>query len=252
MPRFPRVRRSIRRRRNARKIFGKKAVRAIKAISQKPVETKWYPYNSDVLQDLTPAVWPASFGANSGYAFYRNIFNPIPRTNNPTAQSRMEVIGQQFMCRGVSVKLQVVRNYPDGAEFDQMRVRVTVLAFSDYINQSSFAPLTLASDFFENDSTLLATARPFNMDHVHVLKSRTFTLGVFNGMEKVVKMWVPLKKKMNVYFDEGTVSSNTVQRLKDTNYYLVIETMKLGQTTYGWTPPGDAFLVETKVYFKDA
>lgn len=248
--RYTRRRFNSRRRRPyaKRKVFGKRATRAIKAISQRPVETKWYIYDSDVLSDIPPVAWPNT--PLAGFVVYRNIFDPVPRTNNVGSESRSEVIGQKFNCRGISVKGLVSWGAAGDVLGAAMRVRVSIIKTVSYFNVPNMAVLSSGSDFFEDDDPMAVTVKRFNMDRVKVLKSQTFTMTVdATNTMKEFKMYYKCRNTMTCYSDEGTVTSTTVGRLKTWNYYLVIET--LANNGYAWNQPAETLYVSTKVYWKD-
>lgn len=248
-------RRSYRRRTPyKRHVFGKKATRAIKAISQRPVETKHYIWCDDLLADIPPATWPSSPGV--AYVFYRNVLDPIPRSNSVGNATRSEVVGQKFILRGISIKwamnyFEPIAGVPSGQAPQSIRVRVTLLAATEYFNQPPFGTYSATGPFFENEDTNIATVKEFNMDKVKIIKSRTFTLSAGTGRQTMTgKIWAPIHRIVTIDGDEGTVTNSTVNRVKGWQYYCVVETYNT--RPYTWTPPGDFFSFTTKVYWKDA
>lgn len=248
--RFGRRRFQARRRRPyaKRKIFGKKATRAIKAISQRPVETKWHIYNSAILVDVPAVSWPSAPG--SQFAVYKNVFQTIPRSNQVGTESAHEVIGQKFNVRGISLACYVAWR-GNGSIPSTMRVRMTLLKSSTFYDVSQFQPLSTSSAFHEDDDTMPMTVKGFNTSRVTVLKSRSFTVGPQSALgSKVVKLWYPMRKTLTCYDDEGAgVLTTEVGRLKDFNYYAILEFVSVDG--FGWDPPTDDLYFRTKVYFKD-
>jgi len=246
--RFARRRRRIRHRR--RHVFGKKATRAIKAISQKPVETKWYIFNSDVLVDVPPVSWPSTAG--NEFAVYRNIMEVIPRSNNVGTESRSEVVGQKFNMRGVSIKGFIAWVAGATANAQQMRIRMTVLRSTVFYDVPQFGVLSAGSAFYEDDDNLPLTAKSYDTDRIHIIKSKIITLGPpVNSSPRVFNMWVPMRNTLTCWDDEGSgVTATTVGRLKDFQYYLVLEFQS--PMAFQWAPgQGEAIKIRTKVYFKD-
>lgn len=249
---YRRARRGYRRRthRRRRHVFGKKATRAIKAISQRPVETKWYIWNSDVLTDIPPVTWPNTPG--NDFAIFRNIFQVLPRTNNASSESRSEVIGQKFSARGVSIRGFIAWSGPTSLSTGTMRVRISVVRTPQYFDQGVFGILSGASYFYEDDDTLPFTLKKYNMDRVHVVKSKVVTLGPpVSQSPRVFKMWVPIKRMLTCTDDEGTsvVVNQLVGRLKEWNYYCIMEFF--AADSFSITAGSDFIRASTQVYFKD-
>lgn len=249
------ARRHRRTRKRTRHVFGKKAVRAIKKIASKEVETKWHILNSDLLVDIPPVSWSTSGGVGSGMAFIRNLFQYIPRTNNAGSESRSEVVGSEFRVVGIRLSgLVGWRPVTSTGFIGEMRVRITVLRVTEYYDQGYFGLYSGAGNWFEDDDSLPITYRRFNMDRVHILKSKVLTLGGQNGQPiRSWKMWLPMRrKKLQCYDDEGTnvAVSQLVGRLKDFNYYVLVET--LSPLGYQWDTSRDFMRFQTQVYFKDA
>lgn len=233
-----------------RKVFGKRATRAIKAISQRPVETKWQIWNSDLLVDIPISSWPA---VASQSVFIRNVLQTIPRSNNATWESRSEVIGQEFILRGIKIK--GIFSYTDSLTASNpqaLRIRVSLVQLTDYIDQSTFGPYSTAGDVFEDDDSMPVTVKKFNMDRVKVLKSKVVTQGVTsNRPYGVVNIWWKTNRKVKCYYDEGTVATNlTVGRVMGWQYYIIVEI--LNTVGYSWEVPSDRMYMSTQVYFKDA
>lgn len=253
MYRRTRVARRRRTHRRRRHVFGKKAVRAIKAISQRPVETKWHLFNSDLLIDPPLASWPAGTGTGSGFAVMRNILDPIPRSNNTLSESRNEVVGQEFQLRGISVRGMIGWDpSTSGGIPSTMRVRISIVQSQDYINQPIFAPYSGSGAFYEDDGTLPITDKKFNMDKIKILKTKTFHVGGEARSSIVAfKLWLKLRRKVVCFDDEGSgVTGTFVYKVKGMQYYLFVETLAPGG--YSWATSTDFFQLSTQVYFKDA
>lgn len=215
------LRRRSRRYSKKRKVFGRKAVRAIQKIASKPVETKWsINYQSLFNPVFTPSTWPTG-----GAAEYINIFDTVYRGPSPGIPSRSEVIGQKFQLRGISLRYLIAGPY---ARCTRVRVSVIQRVLYDntggsWIGASSGSPIWEPDD----DGNIIATFQRFNMDQVKVLKSKTYTLNSGGNADPVreIKMWVPIRRMCTMRDEEAvnTTANQVVGPLKDYNYYAVVE-----------------------------
>lgn len=231
-----------------RRVFGKKAVRAIKAIAQRPVETKWSIWSNSV---FNAAYSPSQFGSSYNTAAHINIFDTVYRADSVATRSRSEVMGQEFQLRGISVKwmLWTAVTHP-------IRYRLSLISFDTYFSTGAgFNTLSTAAEFFEDEDNgnLLATFQRFNTDKVRVVWSRQLKAQPNGATATLVegKGWIPIRRKCVVAEAEPTSgTSSTVSKLKDHQYYLILECLDpglLSTTTgnYNW-------VVDFKVYWKDA
>lgn len=250
------------RRRHARKLFGKKAVRAIKKIAQKPVETKYYHLDINVATNATvgPLTW-----TGSNVILGHNIWNNVPRADSTSVRSRSEMIGQECQGRGFSLKWAIyypaVRSPEDSTIDETLRVRVSVVKAADYFpfNASSgWEKVSSTASFFDDEDTNVSppTLVRFNTDFCTVMKSKSFTLNPYGqkGLLSRGKMWVPIKKRIQAADPEPTTgTSSFVGKLKGFQYYVLIELWSpytlenIGAITNNWV-----FILNSRVYFKDA
>jgi len=247
------------RRRHARKLFGKKAVRAIKAIAQKPVETKWFQIDNNI--SASP-VGPVAWSGNSAIIGH-NIWNNVPRADSIATRSRSEMIGQECMARGFSIKWAIF--YPgivlDGDLWPMLKVRVSVLKCADYFpfnSASGWEIISPTAQFWDDEdgNNSPPTMVRFNTDVVKVLKVKTFTLspGGQRGMLSEGKMWVPFRNKITAADPEPVVGTGSfIGKIKGWQYYCFIELFDpsgleaIGSISSNWF-----FVANTRVYFKDA
>lgn len=254
---YRRYRKSFRRRRNARKhVFGKKAVRAIKAISQRPVETKFYEHNSGLASN---AVGPGIWSGASAYMGH-NLWYNVPRADSAGTHSRTEVIGQSAMARGFSIKWLIYYPAVGGTLQHVFKVRISVIKATDFFPFDTFDQWGAVSgtavfwDQEDGGATGPATFQRFNQDAVKVMKSRTFTLsggGQTNWVNEG-KMWVPLRSKITATDPEAEPPAPTdvMGRIKGWQYYLILEFFDPAGLI---TTASNYYLnFNTRVYFKDA
>lgn len=258
---YRRHRRSFRRRYARKHVFGKKATRAIKAISQKPAETKWSVH--DVNLGNETAVGPFAWSGDS-HVIAHNIWGNVYRADSVGVRSRSEVLGQSCMARGFSLRWAIY--YPAegtgvGQLFHLLRVRISVVKVADYFPfnlASEWDNLSPGSLFFDDEDSDASppTLVRFNMDAVKVMKTRTFTLSS-GGQKQFLsegKMWVPMRAKITAADAEPTVgTSSQMGKLKGWNYYCLLEFYDpAGLVPTAELPTGWQLILNTKVYFKDA
>ena len=194
--------------RHAKKhVFGKRATRAIKAISQRPVETKWFIHTEDMAPLLN-----ISYGNSAVFAY--NILDTIPRADSVGVPSRSEVLGQQFELRGFSVRWLLY--YPadgSGGVGEVLKARISIVDFTDYVSVDTFTSIGPSSFPFEDeDGNTNATMQRFDKDRVNVLGCKKFSLsqGGQTGLLSEGKMWVPKRKHCVIQGAEGGVFLGTL------------------------------------------
>lgn len=234
-------------RRSRRKVFGPKAVRAIKSIARTIPETKYW------VEYVQPNRY--IFSANNNYLSDRsgryliNLYGNIPRLKNALALASQSVIGYEFDSVGVSLRFAATvtgnNNY---------RVRLTVFSSAGYYN------LGLGPDPVGTaNNDILDTWAPFteptiqgvNANNVNVLKQRTLSLNTDGGVVRKMNMWVPIKGTKRSTNEESTIANTNVGRLTGRNYYLLVEWYSTAATA---TTANDNLKLagQIKVYFKDS
>lgn len=254
---YRRHRRSFRRRYARKKtVFGKRATRAIKAISQRPVETKWYAYNVELSgSDVGPVGW-----VGTEADILHNIWQFVPRADSALTRSRSEVLGQECQGRGYSLRWAI--NYPAGEVPSVVaRCRITVFSMAAYYDTDLSGQFTdsVPAGVYEDEAVgapPLATLRRFNRDRVKVLASRshTFSIGGQSNLLWEGKLWVPMRRKIVAADPESVgTSSDRMNELKDRQFYLLVEFYDpKGLSSTGPAPNGWVLQFEHKVYWKDA
>lgn len=241
-----RRRRTIRRRAR-RPVFGKRAQRAIVAISQRPVETK----TSTISTSFDTFLTGAGFTSGTVFAARGNIFAPIARADTTSTQSEHEVIGNEFMARGFRWNLDLYSNVAG-----QVKVRFTCYSYTSYTpGLPLFNPVNNTDDVLDPEfpvQNLTPTEYRYNPQRVNILKQKTWLLGGGGSVGFIanLKCWVPIKGKKITAEEEGTILATTINRLKGRNYYWVVEIFAVGAYSNLQTNIDGA--LGTTVYFKDA
>lgn len=228
------------RRHAKRPVFSKRAVRAIKAISQEHIETKKFIYYENLVSAFPPN---STFVGGKNVSFIHNIMEVIPKLDTDsvfTQDTADSVVGLEFQARGIAMRYQVAVPTPlasdPGSQYHQCKVRLTIISMAPYFSTTAggtnyvvlpqdgvvdggTAPIRL---FEEDDATNNATFRRWNMEQVHVLESETFTLssGGQQGWLKEGKMWHRMNRRCRIAEEE---TSDLVRNLKDMNFYFVAE-----------------------------
>lgn len=239
-------RRRTYRRRSRRPIFGKKATRAIMAISQKPVETK----TSTISGDFDTFLTNAGYLGGSLFAARGNVFSNIARADTASVQSEHEVIGNEFMSRGFRWNLDLYSNTAG-----ILKVRFTCYSYTSYTpGLPIYNPVTSSDDVLDPEfpvQNLTPTEYRYNPQRVNILKRKTWTFGAGGsaGFVANMKVWVPITGRKISAEEEGAVLATTINRLKGRNYYWVVEFLAPSYTNISSSVNG---AISTTVYFKDA
>lgn len=234
------------RRRSKRPVFGKRATRAIMAISQRPVETK----TSTISADFDTFLTGAGYTGGSSYAIRGNIFAPMARADTSGVQSEHEVIGNEFMARGFRWNLDLYANAPG-----VFKVRFTCYSYTSYTpGLPLFNPVTNTDDVLDPEfpvQNLTPTEFRYNPQRVNILKRKTWVFGQGGsaGFIANMKVWVPIKGRKISAEEEGAVLATTINRLKGRNYYWVLEMLGTSFSNISTSING---ALATTVYFKDA
>lgn len=229
------------------KPLSKHMVRAIKAIAQKPVETKDNPYNQTISTYLTSA----GFVSGAQASIRHNIYSDIPREGSTVAREEHEFEGTSIQSRGLRwlINMWVSSVEVPGGLFD-VQFRFTVYSENDYFgNITGPGP---ANDIFDQEQETTATWATWNPQKVKIHFQRKFRLNNDGNRNALLskKFYVPLRRKITSATD-GQVDSNAYMgEVKGMQTYWVLEVFAPGlgvdltsylNGTISW-----------KLYFKDA
>lgn len=246
-----RRRRTYRRRRARRPVFGKRATKAIMAISQRPVETKSYTYSASYSAFLLSAGYVAPL---DNFTIRSNIFSPIPHADSALTKTEKEVIGNELMARGFWIRVSLASAVSPTAGHYGVQFRLTVYSIADVeVTAPLYEVVGLGDPVFDQDfGNAYVTDRPFNNQYINVLKSHRWEAR-FDGNEDNYttehKLWVPITGRKIGRGEESTTVSSTLGPLKGRNYFWMLEVYAPGQSDLRAGVTGS---IMTKVYFKDA
>lgn len=235
--------------RRKKRAFSKKQVKAIKAISQVPVETKHFPYTSTFAALLNAGGY---INGPSGIVF-NNIYSTIPRADNTLTRDEYTFDGNEIQSRGFRFELNAytVAATP-GASLD-VQFRFTVFSMAAFFSGiAGIGPSDPA--FFDTDHDTTPTWSKWNTQNVTIHLQKTFRIdnnGNLNGLVRR-KFYVPLRRKITSTLDASLVANSFMGEIKNKQVYWALEFFTPGFAVAadlrGYITGG----ISTGVYFKDA
>lgn len=230
--------------RRAPRRLSKHMVRAIKAISQIPVETKSYPKRDDFQTVLASSGY---LGSGDSWLIRRNIFSDIPRADNTITKGEQSFIGNEVQCRGFRIQINLYTYNATALGLD------TVFRFSVY-HENAYAgglsTLSTSNYIFDQDQNTTPTWLFWNPQIAKVIYRRTFSLSQMTQVNRMVnkKFWIPLRKKVVSAEEESNVVNSFMGKIKGEQYYWVLEMLQAGASSL----TNIAGNIGSRVYFKDA
>lgn len=223
--------------------ISKHMVRAIKAISAGPIETKSYKTNYSLGAYLSGAGYAS--GPEAGFRV--NILSDIPIADNVGNKTESEVIGDEFLLRGFRWQIHMFQSNVTALAPD-IQFRFTV--YTDNAYGGGTASLPPASSVFDQDLDTTATWATWNPQTVKILYQRKFRLTHVSQTTQLLdkKFYVKLRRKIKKQGEESLVVNNYVAEVKGMQLYWALETY--GPTV---TDLSSALTckIGTTVYFKD-
>lgn len=226
------------------KPLSKHMVRAIKAISQIPAETKHYPASASVSAFLLGA----GYISGNEATIRSNILADIPRANNTGGHEEYSFTGDSLMLRGLrwSFNAYVVASSP-GAVYD-CQFRFTVFSDNEY-----FAGTTgpgPANRIFDQSVNTTATWATWNPQVVKIHYQKKFKLNNDGNSNAMVnrKFYVPLRRKITTQNDTSVVVNNYLGEAEGKQIYWALEFFCPGVSNLSSYITGT---ISAKVYFKD-
>lgn len=242
------TRRTRKGRRRGSKRLSPHMVRAIKAISQIPVETKRYPFSATYGNILTAGAY--SSGSN---AIVRvNLFKPLPHDDTSTAfKSEQSFIGSSIQCRGF--RWQFNGYLSSAAAKPDCLFRFTVYSENEYFtgDADGISGVSPSNKLFDPDHDQTPTWSRWNSQIAKIHFQRKFRISSDLAGQGTIskKYYVPLRKKMQSADEEGTTVSGTFGEAKGMQYYWVLETLGVGLSDLDSEVSA---VIGTDLYFKDA
>lgn len=236
-------------RRKKRRTFGPKAARAIKAIVRGDIETKKFQRGLLPLTDFLSS--SAAYLSGAPGASLVNMMQYVPRVRNTFTPSSFSVIGDEFMLRGLKVKLAAEIT----GVYRSFRVRCTL--FGSTIYTESTTSLSMGNKFYEQQSQFnTPTFKPLDPDVVNIYKQTTFEFHTLQEAAKtrMIKMYsTKMAGKKHLIDDENVLSNSYVGQLKKMNYYLLVEWNVAGTVApvAGTSSSNLRIYGDMHVYFKD-
>jgi len=240
---YRRRRRNTRRvRRKAPRRLSKHMVRAIKAISQGPIETKRF---------TTFTLWNSGL-VTSGYisgpthVMQGNIFSGIPKIKNSLTRTEDSVIGNEFLCRGFKFMLNL--NITTANAFPDVMFRFGLMQRTFY--SAGVVNINPGGQEFDQDFSNVPTQSIWNTQVVKRMYSRKFRLNQSTTDPGLIqkKFYIPLRKKVVSSTEESLAVNDFVGQVKGMQYYWTLEVFGLSITALDTAIAGNW---STALYFKD-
>lgn len=236
------TRRGHRKRRTAKRL-SPHMVRAIKAISAVPQETKSYPWTSSYADALNAAGY---LGSSNQASLLRNVFGLLPRLTNTITKSEQAFIGNEIMCRGVRWEFnwESINTTAIGAD---VQFRFTFFSEPQFYAATSGPGPT--NPIFDQDYNNTATLARWNAQRTNIIFRRTWQMRqhqtTFIGHKK---FYIKLRRKLESTGEESLTLNTYMGPLKKQNYYWMLETYSPGTSDLRSLVQGS---FSTTVYFKD-
>lgn len=217
-------------------------VRAIKAISQGPVETK---RRADTVS-LGQFLVLSGYVGGASAIVRSNIFSSIPRLKNTGTRTEGSFEGNSIMSRGLSFHIHAYFVTP-GAQPDA-QFRFTVYSENDYYE--GLTGVSPTDSIFDPAFNSTPTWLIWNTQQVKIHYRRTFSLNQASTGSGMVnrKFWVPLRKKVVAEDEEGLIANTYMGEIKGQQYYYVLEVFAPNVSNLNLELIGH---IDTAIYFKD-
>lgn len=241
-----RRKRTIRRKRRA---FTKKQARAIKAISQIPVETKHFPQTTS----YTALLNAAGYISGPSNILIQNIYSPIPRADNTLTRDEYTFDGNEIMSRGFRWEFNAYTVAATAGASLDVQFRYTVFSASA-VTFGTIGPSPADPVYFDTDHDTTPTWSKWNTQNVTIHLQKIFRIdnnGNLNGMVRR-KFYTPLRRKITSTQDAPLVTNGFMGEVKGKQVYWALETFAPGFAAGGDIKTYITGGFSTGIYFKDA
>jgi len=231
------------RKRRAPRRLSKHMVRAIKAISAGPIETKCFKTDVSFGAYLSGATYVS--GPQAGFRV--NILSDIPIADNVGNKTEAEMIGNKMLLRGFKWQIHMYQ-YNATALAPDLQFRFTV--YSDRAYGPGVTSLPPADRLFDQDLDTTATWSTWNPQTAKIHFQKRFRLSHTAQTTQLLdrKFYVKLRRQITKEGEESVVTNNYVGSVKGLQLYWALE-------TFGPTIPDLTTAVTCKIgtslYFKD-
>lgn len=228
---------------NRRKRLSPHMVRAIKAISAIPVETKRFAVSSTFGAYLSTAGYISGPSA----VIRANIFSDIPRIKDTSVKTETSMVGNEIQSRGLRWEF---KSYPSlAANAPPVLYRFTVYKDDQYFQNVSGPANT--DRIFDPNHTSFPTWSEWNSQTTSIIFRRSFRLKQSTSDPGLCwqKFYVPLRKKCVSQNEESTLVNTFLGEMKGMQYYWVLETYGPSVANLITVVTGQ---IDWSIYFKDA
>jgi len=218
-------------------------VRAIRAIAQGPVETKYHSNN------YTMAVWltGASYAGGPEAVIRQPLWAEIPRFKNTSTKTEHSFIGNEIMSRGFRWELHL-NSLNSTALGNDIQFRWTVYKDPLYGAAIGVGP---SDRIFNQDFDTTSTRARWNTQAASIIFQRHWSwkmTGQVGSMHQK-KFYVKMRRKLTAVSEESTVVNTYLGETKGGTYYWVLEAFSYNTSNLSSQFTG---YMSTQAYFKDA
>jgi len=239
-------RRTTRRRRKNSRPLSKHMVRAIKAISQGPIETKVHNYT----RDWNPFLTDAAYLSGAAVGIRGPIHHHIPRIKNTATQTEGGFIGNKINLRGFRWEFHGYINLTSANPDTTFRFTI-YSEVTDYPTVVSNPIIYTTTDpIIDNDFSTVFTWSRWNTQVANIHLQRTFKIDqASTGAASInKKFWWRAHRALTTVDEESALANDFFRGSKSKNYYWTLEVLAPGVTDLKTHIVG---AINTSVYFKD-
>lgn len=232
-----------------KRAFSKKEAKAIKAISQQPVETKHYPLYAPLVNFLNDA----GYISGPNFIVFRNVYSGIPRADNSLTKDENTFQGNEIMSRGIRWELHAYASAVSAGGILDVQFRWTLFSMPLYVaGTGGLGPAD--PRIFDQDHNTTPTWSKWNVQAIKIHKQHTFKMDNNGNLNSMVrrKFYVPLRRKITAAEDASLVANSFMAEIKNMQVYWALECFVPGFASGGDLRGYMNGSIDTSVYFKDA
>lgn len=225
------------------KPISKHMVRAIKAISQQPVETKRFVASQALSAWLSAAGYVAP---STGATIRQNFLGSLPRITNTPPDSESGFSGDKVNLRGFKWEIHV---YPStSANNPNTMMRFTVYQSPDYFANTTGPGPT--DKIWDEDYDRSPTWAVWNVQTTKILFQRNFVINQSSTDPSVCnkKFYIPIRRTITSMGDESSVANSYMGEVMGLQMYWTLEILGINVPNLA---TGIVGVINTSLYFKD-